>query len=86
VAALEQGLLDGITFSSGKTVSHTCELLEAAYGNGWAAQLEGVAVVSIGPQTSERCRALLGRVDGEADPHDLAGLVEACGRCLGERP
>jgi uroporphyrinogen-III synthase len=45
-----------------------------------------VAVVSIGPQTSERCRALLGRVDGEADPHDLAGLVEACGRCLGERP
>ena len=86
VAALEQGRLDGITFSSGKTVSHTCELLKAAYGPGWAAQLEGVAVVSIGPQTSERCRALLGRVDGEADPHDLAGLVEACGRCLGAGP
>jgi uroporphyrinogen-III synthase len=86
VAALEQGRLDGITFSSGKTVSHTCELLEAAYGPGWAAQLEGVAVVSIGPQTSERCRALLGRVDGEADPHDLAGLVEACGRYLGAGP
>jgi len=86
VAALEQGGLDGITFSSGKTVSHTCTMLEAAFGPSWVTQLEGVAVVSIGPQTSERCRALLGRVDGEADPHDLAGLVEACGRCLGAGP
>ena len=86
VAALEHGGLDGITFSSGKTVSHTCTMLEAAFGPSWVTQLEGVAVVSIGPQTSERCRALLGRVDGEADPHDLAGLVEACGRCLGAGP
>jgi hypothetical protein len=23
---------------------------------------------------------------GKPIPHDLAGLVEACGRCLGERP
>jgi uroporphyrinogen-III synthase len=40
--------------------------------------LEGVRIVSIGPQTSERCRLVLGRVDGEADPHDLEGLVAAC--------
>lgn len=85
VAALEQGSIDAITFSSGKTVSHTCRMLEAAFGPTWPAQLEGVAVVSIGPQTSERCQALLGRVDSEADPHDLAGLVDACGSCLRAR-
>jgi uroporphyrinogen-III synthase len=85
VAALEQRRLHAITFSSGKTVSHTCRMLEAAFGPTWPAQLEGVAVVSIGPQTSERCRLLLGRVDGEADPHDLEGLVEACGRSLRAR-
>ncbi len=86
VAALEQRRLDAITFSSGKTVTHTCRMLEAAYGPTWLACLEGVAVVSIGPQTSERCRALLGRVDQEADPHDLEGLVEACSRCLRAQP
>jgi uroporphyrinogen-III synthase len=82
LAALGQRRLDAITFSSGKTVSHTCRMLEAAYGPAWLGQLDGIAVVSIGPQTSERCRTLLGRVDGEADPHDLVGLVEACGRSL----
>jgi uroporphyrinogen-III synthase len=86
VAALEQRRLDAITFSSGKTVSHTCQLLEGAFGPTWSRQLEGVAVVSIGPQTSERCRQLLGRVDAEADPHDLAGLVEACSRSLRAYP
>jgi len=38
--------------------------------------------VSIGPQTSARCLELLGRVDGEADPHDLDGLVAACVQAL----
>ena len=66
-------------------MTHTCRMLEAAYGPTWLASLDGVAVVSIGPQTSERCRELLGRVDQEADPHDLEGLVEACGRCLRAR-
>ena len=80
--ALEQGRLDAITFSSGKTVSHTAAMLEAAYGAGWRQRLAGLAIVSIGPQTSERCRELLGRVDGEANPYDLEGLVEACGRAL----
>ncbi|MCP9775299.1 uroporphyrinogen-III synthase [Cyanobium sp. HWJ4-Hawea] len=82
LAALEQKGLDAITFSSGKTVRHTCEMLEAAYGPSWRQQLEGVAVVSIGPQTSRCCLDLLGRVDGEADPHDLEGLVAACARAL----
>jgi len=76
--ALERGELDAITFSSGKTVSHACQLLERSFGEGWRARLAGVRLVSIGPQTSDRCLALLGRVDAEADPHDLAGLVAAC--------
>jgi uroporphyrinogen-III synthase len=86
VAALAQRRLDAITFSSSKTVNHTCQMLEAAFGPAWSSQLKGVAVVSIGPQTSERCWELLGRVDGEADPHDLAGLVEACSRSLRAQP
>ena len=86
VAALEQQRLDAITFSSGKTVSHTCQMLEAAYGPGWQEKLAAVAVVSIGPQTSQRCHQLLGRVDEEANPHDLEGLVQACTAALRDRP
>lgn len=76
--ALEQRRLAAITFSSGKTVRHACELLRRSFGGGWAERLEGVRLISIGPQTSAQCRELLGRVDGEADPHDLDGLVQAC--------
>jgi uroporphyrinogen-III synthase len=43
-------------------------------------------LVSIGPQTSQRCRELLGRLDAEADPHDLQGLVDACSLALAQRP
>ena len=80
--ALEQGRVDAITFSSGKTVSHTAAMLQAAYGEGWLEQLKGVAIISIGPQTSERCRQVLGRVEAEANPYDLTGLVHACSRAL----
>ena len=86
LAALSQQGVDAITFSSGKTVNHTAQLLEAAFGAGWRQQLSGVALVSIGPQTSERCLSCLGRVDAEADPHDLQGLVQACGKALQGRP
>jgi uroporphyrinogen-III synthase len=82
VRALDRGSVDAITFSSGKTVSHTAQLLEAAFGAGWRERLAAVRVVSIGPATSERCQAVLGRVDGEADPHDLEGLVAACAKAL----
>ena len=80
--ALAAGRVDAITFSSGKTVQHTAQLLEQAFGANWRQPLEGVALVSIGPQTSQSCQRLLGRVDAEANPHDLDGLVAACGRAL----
>jgi uroporphyrinogen-III synthase len=80
--ALERGGIDAVTFSSGKTVSHTARLLERCFGDDGLRRLDGVKVVSIGPQTSDRCRRVLGRVDAEADPHDLEGLVAACVRAL----
>jgi uroporphyrinogen-III synthase len=86
VAALERGELDAITFSSGKTVRHTAALLEAAFGKAWPQRLAEVAIVSIGPQTSARCQELLGRVDAEADPYDLQGLVAACELALRAQP
>ncbi|MFZ9952456.1 MAG: uroporphyrinogen-III synthase [Vulcanococcus sp.] len=81
-AALAEGAVSAITFSSGKTVRHTAQLLEAAFGADWPQRLAGVALVSIGPQTSRTCLEVLGRVDAEADPHDLDGLVAACGQAL----
>jgi len=89
IAALNAGELDALTFSSAKTVRHTGELLEGAFGPEWRQRLDApapghppLAVVSIGPQTSKACRLLLGRVDAEASPHDMAGLVEACATAL----
>lgn len=85
VAALEAGRLDALTFSSAKTVRHTVTLLHSAFGHDWPDLLaphgdrpRALALVSIGPQTTKACLELLGRVDAEATPHDLSGLVQAC--------
>ena len=59
--------------------------LSVPRGSAWPQRLEGVALVSIGPQTSNTCREVFGRVDAEADPHDLDGLVAACSAALEER-
>ena len=84
--ALENGEVDVVSFSSGKTVTHTVQLLEKTLGNTSTDQLfNKPAVVSIGPQTSQRCRELLGRVDQEAAPHDLEGLVQACVQAMQRR-
>ena len=84
--ALESGTVAAVTFSSGKTVNHTVQLLQERYGPTWRAHLAQAKVVSIGPQTSQRCRELLGRVDREADPHDIEGLVQACVQTLADEP
>ena len=76
--ALDNGEVDAIAFSSGKTATHTAQLLAQRFGASWMERLQGVKLVSIGPQTSQTCRACFGRVDAEADPHDLEGLAAAC--------
>jgi len=80
--ALQLRRLDAITFASAKTVVHTARMLEDSFGPGWTSLLEGLQLVSIGPQTSRSCLEVLGRVDAEADPHDLEGLTQACVQAL----
>lgn len=82
VRALEGGTIQAIAFTSGKTVRHCAQLLEGAFGASWRQVVDRVKVVSIGPQTSRPCQEVFGRVDAQADPHDLEGLVAACARAL----
>lgn len=77
IAALQSYSVSMITFASSKTVKHFCELLQRSIGDGWQKYLEKVAYASIGPQTSKTCRALLGRVDLEAQEFTLDGLTKA---------
>ncbi|HEY9764434.1 MAG TPA: uroporphyrinogen-III synthase [Trichocoleus sp.] len=77
LAALKSGSVDGVTFASSKTVRHFCTLLAQGLGPNWQVVLEGVVVASIGPQTSDTCRELLGQVDIEATEYTLEGLTHA---------
>lgn len=71
--AIQQNVVDVITFASSKTVKCFHQLLET-YGG---ANLNGVCIASIGPQTSKTCISLLGRVDVEAEEYTLEGLTKA---------
>jgi uroporphyrinogen-III synthase len=77
IAALQARTVNVITFASAKTVRHGCQLLAQGLGAGWADYLDGVAIASIGPKTSEACHELLGRVDIEAQEYTLEGLTQA---------
>ena len=77
IAALQSGAIGIITFASSKTVRHTRQLLQQGLGDQWADYLQGVAIASIGPKTSDTCHGLLGRVDIEATEYTLEGLTEA---------
>ena len=83
--ALQQRRLDAITFASAKTVRHTARMLQDSFGADWPDLLAGLQLISIGPQTSRSCLEALGRVDAEADPHDLEGLAQACVQALSRR-
>lgn len=74
--ALQQRSIDIITFASSKTVKHFYKLLEPAFPE-IPSLLQDVCIASIGPQTSETCRELLGRVDVEAAEYTLDGLTSA---------
>ena len=74
---IESGAVHVVTFASSKTVLHFCQLLHQALGDSWRDALGGVALASIGPQTSQTCRERLGRVEIEAEEYTLEGLTEA---------
>ena len=65
-------------FTSAKTAAHTAKLLCQALGTEWRTNLDEVNLISIGPQTSLSCKKHFNKVDQEADPHDLEGLLNAC--------
>ncbi len=67
---LTAGGLDVAAFASSSTVRNLVALLGGPPD-------PSVRVASIGPVTSATCRELGVRVDAEADPHDLDGLVTA---------
>ncbi len=83
--ALQSGNVDVVTFASSKTVQFFCQLAEKIFSeisqdnqsSVVANSLEGVCIASIGPQTSQTCRSLLGRVDVEAEEYTLDGLTQA---------
>ncbi len=70
--------IDAIVFTSGKTAAHTAQLMSNRFGIDWKKNLDGINLISIGPQTSLSCEKYFSRVDKEADPHDLDGLINAC--------
>ncbi|MDA0672907.1 MAG: uroporphyrinogen-III synthase [Cyanobacteria bacterium] len=77
IAALQTRQIDVITFASSKTVRHGCQLMAQGLGDRWREVIAPAAIASIGPQTSDACRACLGRVEIEADVYTLDGLTEA---------
>lgn len=67
---LTAGVIDVVAFASSSTVRNLVGLVDGALH-------EAVRVASIGPVTSDTCRQLGLRVDAEAAPHDIDGLVAA---------
>jgi uroporphyrinogen-III synthase len=70
--------VDAATFTSSSTVTNFLNLLREA----GVARPEGMRAVSIGPITSRTLRENGWEPAAEADPHDLAGLVEAVVRAV----
>jgi len=70
VARVAEGRVDAITFTSSSTVTNLCDVLGTLPS-------PQPLVVTIGPVTSETARARGLRVDAEADPHTVDGLVDA---------
>ena len=70
IARVRAGDVDAITFTSSSTVQNFCDATGAIAD-------PQPAVISIGPVTSGTARARGLRVDAEADPHTIDGLVAA---------
>jgi uroporphyrinogen III methyltransferase/synthase len=76
VAQVRAGEVDALTFTSSSTVTNFVDAVGEITG-------PQPLVVSIGPVTSATARDRGLRVDAEADPHTIDGLVEAIGAALG---
>jgi len=72
--ALETGRIDIVTFASSKTVQNFATLINNIANS--QSLLENISIASIGPQTSQKCRQIFGRVDLEAKEYTLEGLTE----------
>jgi uroporphyrinogen III methyltransferase/synthase len=77
VARVRAGAVDAITFTSSSTVENFCDLIAGVPD-------PQPLVVSIGPVTSETARKRGLRVDAEADPHTIDGLIAALTAALRE--
>lgn len=77
--ALQKKQVDIITFASSKTVKNFVQLVNTKLNNPTEINdlLGKVAIASIGPQTSQTCHDLLGKVDIEATEYTLEGLTSA---------
>src|SRR5262245_54688432 len=75
LARVRDGEVDAITFTSSSTVEDLCDVLGGVRN-------PQPTVVSIGPATSETARSRGLRVDAQADPHTIDGLVDALVRVV----
>jgi uroporphyrinogen III methyltransferase/synthase len=78
--ALINQQIDIITFASSKTVQNFYTLVKQALNSDSPEDLlkllEPICLASIGPQTSQTCQQLFGRVTLEAEEYTLEGLTE----------
>jgi len=68
--------VDAMIFSSGKTVSNSAVLLEKTFGKKWLKYLDQTKLLTIGPQTTKKCKNMFGRVDSQAQKYTFEGLLE----------
>ncbi len=76
--AISDRNVDAIAFTSSKTAAHTAKLLNLKFGESWKEKLLKIKIISIGPQTTKSCHQYFDKVDQEANPHDIHGLINAC--------
>lgn len=72
--AFNEDRINVVTFASPKTVECFYQMIQAVGGESF---LDNICVASIGPVTSIACKDVLGRVDVEAQPYTLDGLIKA---------
>lgn len=74
ISAFEEGRINVVTFASPKTVECFYHMIQSIDGE---SLLNNICIASIGPVTSYACKDVLGRVDVEAQPYTLDGLIKA---------